>query len=72
MAENEYTLDSFPSNKQVIPLEFVFYDEMGAKINLANYIGSRNEFVEAINIKSIRSYFNDKVRNSIYSVKDSE
>ena len=44
----------------------MFYDEMDEKINLDQYISSENEFVKIISIKSIKTVFSDKIKNSVY------
>ena len=70
--ENQYVLDSFGSNLQIIPLEFMFYDEMDEKINLDQYISSQNEFAEIVSIKSIKTMFGEKIKNSIYKQQESQ
>jgi len=50
----------------VIPLEFVFYDEMNEKIKLDQYISSENEFAKIIGIRSIKTTFKDQLNNSVY------
>ena len=67
LVENQYVLNGFGSNQQIIPLEFVFYDEMNETINLDQYISSQNEFVSIVSIKTIKTIFSDEIKNSVYN-----
>ena len=67
MVEDEYTLDNFGSNRQPIPLEFIFYDEIDEKIDLYHYMVLVDKYPdEIISIKNITTSFEDRIRNPIY------
>ena len=66
LAEGHYTLNNYPPNLQAIPIEFIFYDEIDQKINLAKYISSRNDFVNIVAIKKIQTVFDGRINNTIY------
>ena len=66
IVQNEYVLSNYPSNQQKIKIEFVFYDEMGDKVNLSQYIGSKAEFASSVYINKTDTYFDDGFAKTIY------
>ena len=66
LIENEYTVDNFPSSQQMIPLNFSFFDELDGRVNLNQYVSSKAEFVKVIRVNSIRTFYDDRIKNTVY------